>query len=417
MKNKILKLVIICTILLTILCTLAGCGEQIENEEKNENKITNSNEANIQEEQQENELTISKGGSFAEYQGYTYYWKLTKESRSQTALYANYEDKVNYKNDLIKMDKNGKEQIILTDKGSGDILIVNDKIFLTYPTEEYGISQIYSIDLNGKNKIEYAQGNMKYIIGDFIICQTKADGNIFRINTKTDKTETIKQKANVIGCSSDGIIYYTENYDYKVGTLKIGSLNDNKDNGIIATFATTDFKEYTDTPPIEIVEFWEENEKINMYIGYRLGTAHLLQELFHLKMNKDGNNIQKEDITSYEIMGDEDKLKKEGVYINTVQENSQYTNNLVYIDKQTQKVKQIMSQKEINDKFNFKKDDEHTTTLYKSSIIADNIYIVLDYGEHYPEEDIGWRYSYKRIKTVCFKYNIKSKKVETIYEF
>ena len=57
-----------------------------------------------------------------------------------------------------------------------------------------------------------------------------------------------------------------------------------------------------------------------------------------------------------------------------------------------------LSIKEINEKFEFTSDDEHTINLAESAIIGNEIYVTLDYGVHYSQEDIGWRYAYKRQK-------------------
>ena len=51
------------------------------------------------------------------------------------------------------------------------------------------------------------------------------------------------------------------------------------------------FKESTDQP-MEIVEFGEDDGKIKCYIGYRDGTAHMLQDEYCFTMNKDGSNLQ-----------------------------------------------------------------------------------------------------------------------------
>lgn len=415
MKTKSILLFIILTMILAL---LTGCGESTtKNEIKNDTKSETKNEEQINAVNKQEQHVAGESGSFVKYKNYTYYWKLTANSRTNTALFANYKDTVNSKNNLVKVDENGNEEIVLTDKGSGEIFIVNDKIFLSYATDEYGSKRnIYSTDLNGQNKTEYNQGEMKYIVGDYIICQSENNGDIYRINTKTDETETLKNDANIIGVI-DETIYYTENYDYQVATLKIGSITENKDNGIIATFSTSEFKEYMDTPPIEITQFWEENDKINMYIGYRLGTANMLQELFLMTMDKDGKNVQKEEVTDLETISMEDEQTTEGVYFKTVQKNGEYSTNLMYVDEQTKQRKEIMTEEEINEKFNFTSDDEHTTTLYTSSIIDNEIYIVLDYGEHYSAEDIGWRYSYKRAKTMYFKYDIKTEEITEIYEF
>ena len=66
----------------------------------------------------------------------------------------------------------------------------------------------------------------------------------------------------------------------------------------------------------------------------------------------------------------------------------------MYVDEKTKERKEIADEKELYKKFNLVDDDEHMLILYSFGIVEDDIYVVLDYGEHYPQEDIGWRYAY-----------------------
>ena len=237
---------------------------------------------------------------------------------------------------------------------------------------------------------------------------------IFRINSKNGQIENLKTKANFIG-AEENIIYYSEIYDYKKAILNIGSITDNKDNGIIATIKSSEFQGYSQTPPIEITKYWYKDNKVNMYIGYRLGTANMLQEVIHLSMDKNGENIKKVDASLSED-SDLEQPKNE-VYLKAVQKNGTYQNNLMYINESDGLIKELMTEEDISKKFNLLKDDEHYISIYCAEIIDNDAYIVLDYSEHYPAEDIGWRYSYKRLKTICFKYNIKTNEIKEVYQF
>lgn len=411
MNKKILKIMLILTMLIGILSILSGCGEKEEND--------NKKEKNQVEEVKQEEQEAGVNGTFVKYKNNTYYWKLTANSREEVGLHAQYQDILNAKNDLIKIDEKGKEEVLITEKGSGEIFIVNDKIFLSYVGDEYGTQRkIYSIDLNGENKKEYTKGEMKYIVGDYIYCQTNNNGDIFAINTKNDEITEIKKSANIIGCE-DEIIYYTEKFNYDAGTLKIGSITEEIDNGIIATFSKSEFENYsfTNGALIEVTQLWKENDKINIYVGYRAGSANMLQELFNIKMDENGENLEKTAITDAEVITMENEQVTEGVYYKTEQENGEYVNHLMYVDEKTKERKEIADEKELYKKFNLVDDDEHMLILYSFGIVEDDIYVVLDYGEHYPQEDIGWRYAYKRMKTICFKYNTETKEISEVYEF
>ena len=346
---------------------------------------------------------------FVKYKDATYFWKLSANSRENTGLFAKYSTNQNTKNELIKLDSSGNKTTVLTEKALGNICISNDKIFMQGTESESGsYNKIYSTDMNGENKKEYQKGEIIKSIKGYVICQNE---NIFAINTKTDEIVNLKEKANVIDVI-DNVIYYSD--DTESNTLKIGTIKDNKDNGTIATFLRKDlFKESTDQP-MEIVEFGEDNGKIKCYIGYRDGTAHLLQDEYCFTMNKDGSNLQKEPVQNLENENDQ-KLK--GVYINSNSVNGKIVNDLVYVDESTKERKTILTQKEINEKFEFTSDDEHTINLAESAIIGNEIYVTLDYGVHYSQEDMGWRYAYKRQKSVCFKYNTDTKEITELYKF
>ena len=143
----------------------------------------------------------------------------------------------------------------------------------------------------------------------------------------------------------------------------------------------------------------------------------MLQELFNIKMDENGENLEKIAITDAEVINMENEQVTEGVYYKTEQENGEYVNHLMYVDEKTKERKEIADEKELYKKFNLVDDDEHMLMLYSFGIVEDDIYVVLDYGEHYPQEDIGWRYAYKRMKTICFKYNTETKEISEVYEF
>ena len=407
MKKEKIKSILILSIVSILLIMLTGCGTTKEkNEEEKSNNTSNSEQSN--EAKQDGEVTTNVA-EFVIYKNATYFWKLSANSRENTGLFAKYSTNQNTKNELIKLDSSGNQTTVLTEKALGNICISNDKIFMQGTESESGsYNKIYSTDMNGENKKEYQKGEIIKSIKGYVICQNE---NIFAINTKNDEIVNLKEKANVIDVI-DNVIYYSD--DTESNTLKIGTIKDNKDNGTIATFLRKDlFKESTDQP-MEIVEFGEENGKIKFYIGYRDGTAHMLQDEYCFTMNKDGSNLQKESVQNLENENDQ-KLK--GVYINSKYVNGKIVNDLVYVDESTKERKTILTQKEINEKFEFTLDDEHTINLAESAIIGNEIYVTLDYGVHYSQEDMGWRYAYKRQKTVCFKYNTDTKEITELYKF
>lgn len=404
----------IIAILSIILVALTGCkGEEnkqvdntTDNNVKNEINTTDNN----------NSSSIAKKGYFVEYKGNTYFWKISSNSRQQSALFANYYDVSGTKNSLVKIDKNGEEQNVFTDNGSGELFITNDKIFFSSADDDYSNSRyIYSVDLSGNNKKSYQVGIMKYIVNNYLICQTQNDGNIFRINTQNDEIEELISNANIIGLV-DNTIYYAKADSSKTGKLEIGSVTDKTDNGIIATISKKEFQEFYEGAPIEVVDFFEDNQKIKAYIGFRAGTGNFLQDVIELKMDKDGKNQSINKSNSDETLLDEEHSYDE-VYLKAIEENGKYKSNLMYVDSKTKERKIAMTEDEMVSKLGLVSDDEHMISLYVGNVIDDDLYVVLDNGVHNSSEDIGWRYSYKRNKTICFKFNTKSNEITEIYRF
>lgn len=279
---------------------------------------------------------------------------------------------------------------------------------------------IYSVDLDGKNKKEFTSGEMKNIVGDYIFCQGGSDTGIFAINTKTNEMTALKENARITACE-DNVIYYTNDYDYKVGILEIGSITELKDNGIIATFATDEFESYSNftissSSPIEVVKLWKDNGIVNINVGYRAGTLNSLQELFLIQIDEKKKTIDKKEVSESEMLSIENEKNVNGVYSQIKEDNGEYINVYLYMIEETKKKIEFLSEEEILNKYDLKEDDEHILTLYTAGVTEDDIYMVFDYSEHYPSEDIGWRYAYKNKQTICVRYDLKTKKLNDVYK-
>jgi len=418
-KKKLLSITLIITMLISSLFILAGCGEaKDEDNKKSSNKNSRENtKQEKNENEEENVKEVGTSGYFVKYKDNIYYWKMNPNSRVDSALYGNLYDTVSEKNELIKVDKNGKEEKLLEDNGNGKIFVANDKIFINYATKDYNQGKkIYSVDLNGENKEEYATGEMKYLVDDYIYCEDElSNGKIFSLNTKTGEIKNLVQGYNIVGCIDDTIFYEEQGAMKKID---IGSISDNKDNGVITTFDASIFEMY-DSQMLETTNIWKENGKVNIYVGYRDGSAALIQEICKITMDIDGNNAEQNIDNEASYNSTEENKEYGAVFMKYKQGATpdEYTYKLAYNDAETGKLNEVVDLDKISSEYKFTDDDEHIVEFYGGSIIDDEIYAIFDYDEHDASGDIGWRYAYKRLKTVCFKYNIKTGKFTTIYEF
>lgn len=397
MKSK--KLLIV-GILMIILISLAGCGSK-ENEENNnkEQSVNNAvDEVKIEEKS-------SNLGTFAKYDEEIYFWKLDAESRESSALFAKYGESVQHKNNLVKCSSDGKETIIANEAGAGKLYIFDNTIY--YESRANNTTKICSIDLEGNNKKEYIDGYLKYVVGDYIYIQSPTDISV--INQKDGQYKTIVKNATIMGIADSNVYYYA--YPNDISSINIGFINNASDNGIVASFNKSEYSEAIsyDTPNVSFIEYRYQDGKVKVYVGDIQGTGHFVQESWLIEMDADGKNIKK-NITTAEDDITETLLDNKDFIVDYKDK------GLVYKEPNTGVETTIMPAEKVKSEFGFKYDDENTISVYSADLIGDELYITIDNGVHNMNEDMGWRYSYKRTKTVAFKYNIITAEIKQIYE-
>lgn len=389
-------------------------SSQISEDKKNsQNSDTDDNDEDT-DVSTEIARATNNGENFVEYDGFIYYWKLNKKSRENTALYAQYSDNVDAINQLIKYSPTTDEKnILLEDKGSQNIYIMNDRIFLSYAEDNdyYSFNRkIYSVNLDGQDKIEYKSGLMKLSIGDYIICQS-GDGEIFRINTKTNEVEILKENAGILGSLNDTVYYitldteYYSNLKYNVNEVNVGSISRDTDNGIIANISRSEFNNISDQT-IEVTNFWIENNLINFYISYSDGgSANSQAEMLKVSMEKDGTNTTTTHLAKQEggLFANE--------HIEIEQVSIERENNSIYLV-----ISNPTGEKKLLELVDSDPYAEEEVDIYASTLINDDIYIVLDFSQYSPEASIGWRYGYEITMTTAFIYNTKTEEIKDLYE-
>ncbi len=346
--------------------------------------------------------STGKAESFFAYHGDVYYWKISENSREDIGLNGYYKEKSGVKNKLVKADKNNNEDVILEDAGSKEIIISNNKIYTSYTTDDNESARsIYSVDLKDRSKKEIGKGFIKYLVNGNIIGVTEDGSEIFFINTYNDEYEIIKEKSDLIGIIDDSIYYGDKSSDKE---YKVGIINGDNDYENIVSVDKSDFgHEITKTLSVE--SFTTKDDKLVMYIGYRNGSQDFIQELVRVTMNKDGKDVEKEKVTL-------EDTKKFSSY-----KKDKDDGNVVAYDSKTNQEIKLLTYQEISEQFHLLMDEEHYLTLYKGTVIGEDFYFIIDYGVHEKTNDIGWRYAYKREKTLYCKYDVSTKELIKIYEF
>ncbi len=374
-------------LVLAISLLLFGCGKETKEKDK---KTT------------ENNIKSSEIGTFISYGDNLYYWKLNKDSRSDEATLSEPKDLLEATNELVKVDNKGKESVVLKDKGSEELVISNDKIYTSYSNDEYENDRtIYLVDLDGQNKKEIGKGFMSSIVDNkYIYGNTEQfSSDIFMIDTESGEYEIIKEKAQVIG-DNKGIVYYADVSSNS--SLTIGTIENNEDKGNFISINDSDFKGDPTVISLEKIVLNENN--IEIYAGYRDGSANLIQELIKFTYDYEGKNLKKEEIADGDSRYD---LTNDTVYLGPTDIFYQVNN----------KEEKLISLKDLESKYELKNNEETAIRIYKGNIVNDNVYFILDYSLHDSASDIGWRYAYKREKTLYFRYDIKNKKLTKMLEF
>ena len=407
---KLKKLIVFLVVLMITMIGFSGCGIN-----KDENKFQDVEGAKIENAEDNNknqstEVSEASCGEFVEHNGELYYWKLSSNSRKTDGLYGIYERVKNSQNTLVKRDTNGNEVEVFKDAGFGKICLTNDKIF--YELESDNGAKVFSRDYSGNNKKEYTIGSIKFAVGKYLYVQLAYD--IVAINLEDDSVNTVMKNAEIIG-KANNYVYYRITGKEAIDALKTGIIINGEDNGIKATFNASEYKSGSSSQDrnVTFVEFKYENNVVNITLGDIQGTAHFIQEGYILQMNADGSNVSKKELQT-------GKDGPEGL-LDVSEYSVKYENGeLVYTNPKNGEKSKLMSDDELSSNFGFtgySKDEEYTVSVYTANQNENDLFIVLDNGKHYEQGDIGWRYSYKREKTVAFKYNLNSKEIEKIYEF
>lgn len=386
-------------ILGTTILLVSGCDKNISSKKDNKsledsNIVSNSNENN-------NVSISSKVGNFVNYSGYTYFWKLNNNSRNNTELFGNWASDVPINsavNELIRMDKDGHQEVIYKGSGMGQIIIANDFIyFISLKDNDY---YTYSMSLDGKDIKELGKGILKYSDNNMItgIVNGSDKTGIYTINYKSNTYKVVNESATLLTINNN-VIYYAIN---KGKQINIGSIKNGTDNGILATLDTKIFKSFNNSSLQ--VEGISIDDNINVYYGYRDGSAAMIQELAQATMNFDGSNL-KTILIETKIL---DNYLNEGkVYI--LNDEIKYTLN----GKETN----IISTSEFAKNNGLKLNDETLLTINGSNVYDDVAYAIIDYGVHNSKEDIGWRYAYNRTKTIVTKIDLRTKEMTTLYQY
>lgn len=280
----------------------------------------------------------------------------------------------------------------------GQIVIANDHIYImALKDNDY---YIYSMSLEGKDIKELGKGTIKYSDNNMIvgIINRNNDIGIYTIDSKSNTYKIVNDSATLLTVNN-GVIYYGIN---NAKQIKIGSVKDGTDNGTMATLDYKVFKSFGDSSLQ--VEGISIDDNINIYYGYRDGSAAMIQELAKATMNFDGSNLKT-------------VLVEQKVLDNCLNEGKVYISNNEIKYMLNGKETNIMSTSEFAKNNKLKLNDETLLVINGSNVYDDVAYAIIDYGVHNSKEDIGWRYAYNRTKTIVTQIDLHTNEMTILYQY
>ncbi|MDE7249626.1 MAG: hypothetical protein K2N82_07010, partial [Lachnospiraceae bacterium] len=159
---------------------------------------------------------------YAYQDGKVYYRKYHEDSYEETALWANYDFIPGTQKEIVCIDSDGKETELFTDEGYGDIYLINDRFYMTdgefHVEMGSAYSQLYSVDMQGNDRIDYGDGKILAIDRErniIILKMREQDGvGYYVMNYETGEKKAMLSEYdgahNTFEAYQDGWLYYSK---------------------------------------------------------------------------------------------------------------------------------------------------------------------------------------------------------------
>ncbi len=240
---------------------------------------------------------------YAYQNGKVYYRKYHEDSYEETALWANYDFIPGTQSEIVCIDSDGKETEMFTDEGYGDIYLINDRFYMTDGKlhEESGVvnRQLYSVDMQGNDRIDYGDGEILAIDGEknIIILKMREwdDTGYYALNYQIGEKKTIFLDSDdfhtYFFSYQDGWLYFVkrEIEDSVIDRLCAVSL-DGEQREIIALTSdrNKDPRSYNET----IVDVEVDEDRIYIIFGGYDGSASVFQGGKLISIKLDGTDYK-----------------------------------------------------------------------------------------------------------------------------
>ena len=160
--------------------------------------------------------------------GKLYYRRYHENSFEEAAMWGNYDSVSGKEKESVRIDEDGAETVLFIDKGYGDMYLLNDRFYMTEMATRnedgavYHQKRLYSVDMQGEDRIDYGYVGIYGYGGIFAIDETR---NIivmeiieeegfcyYALNYKTGEKKRMLPSeddySHYIGAYRDGWLYY-----------------------------------------------------------------------------------------------------------------------------------------------------------------------------------------------------------------
>ncbi len=436
--------------------TVSDQEENIKNSEKEKKKE--------KEKQQEKTLgaVTNNGGTVLKCGTSVYYWKYNSDSFEKNALFQNYQPTQNAENELICENDDGAMEVLYKGNAKGELFIVGNRLYflqnefkdgkyaysqeLVYMEYHNGVWDKDTIHSVGKGKIETVdlQKNLLIFSGQ---PQTEQEG-LYVIDNNTGKCTFITGNSSFV-TYEDGIIYYQDHEitgwseEAIMGAVAL-CRSDLDGNTALVTKTESDLYEYKSGGACviecaQIVDDW-----IYFSYGHYDGSSVSFQGGNIVRVKKAGGqpelvatiSCEKSDFYLFRENGVDKLLYAKNYSQNTVldlnskseqdvdqpmgalgeafPEYNSTTNETkyYYYGNPDGKVAELFSKSDYASG-----DLEESVDFVDMECIDNMFYYRVDYGRHNAENDMGWRYSYDRIKTEVYRKNLTTGETVLMYSY
>ena len=233
-----------------------------------------------------------EGSGYAYRDGMVYYRQYHIDSFEDGALWADYAPTAGTDKEIVCIDADGKQTVLFSDQGYGSICLVGERFYMTEAvmkqseSGERVYSNIYSVDMQGQNRMEHGFGE---------IYAVDVDRGILIL--KQQPENTWKGTYAALDCGSgeivplafdaceyqtfwdyhDGWCYFDVHKEGESGICRVAAISlDGEQKEILALTSNNETEEtpgYTE----EICQIGTDGDRIYIVYGGYAGTGHFYQ--------------------------------------------------------------------------------------------------------------------------------------------